>query len=139
MMGSARRSLGKEIGPGTVIAGWAMLCGLALLIDLAPMIIIICIVYSWKKNKKRKEEEAEPIVVYPLEHYAPEVVEGYDTTLESAGPVDVIEDAVSALRNLGTNKGIAEDAVRQAIEGGETTLERILTKALQLRRSNGRT
>ena len=138
----------KESSPATWVCGWFMLLGLAFLTKLALFMIGLYIIYRLLKagqiggQEKVQIEERKEAQKFPTsdprsvsEAYAKLILDNavqVQLVAESAIPNDIIEDAVSVLYNLGTNKGAARQAVMMAIEDGAITLEKIVTQSLRI-------
>ena len=128
------RGMGKETSPVTLVAGWFMLLGIAFIFKMLPLILLVCAIHyyckAWKKQTEslKCEYETEPIT-FNFDEYVPK--EAVVDVPESAVPNHIVEDAVSVLVNLRTNKTLAREAVEMAVENGATTIEEIIKQSLQ--------
>jgi hypothetical protein len=140
------RGISKESSPGTLVAGWFMLMGLAFVFNMLPLILGVFIIYSVCKNLPKSKAcpvQEQNVIVYDFDTFLAEeqskqVVS--ETVLSEpvkpSVPDNIIQDSVSVLVNLRTNKVLAKQAVDEAIENGATTIEEIIKQSLQLLNSH---
>lgn len=129
------RGMGKESGPGTLVGGWFMLLGLAFLFNILPLVVIVCIIYfigrRWVESIDPPTTEPE-VTVYDFDTYDVGELPTYvPEPTKPTVPDNIVEDAVSVLVNLRTNKGLAKEAVTLAVENGAETIEEIIKQSLQ--------
>jgi hypothetical protein len=132
----------EESSGSGLVFGWFLILGIAAILKILPLIIgLILLNYilkrydKFKTEKNKITEDEESIITYNFDDYSTGTemapVE-YKETVSKA----LIEDAISVLVNLRTNKGLAKQAVNEAVENGATTLEEIVKQSLQLLNSH---
>jgi hypothetical protein len=142
------RGMSKESSPATLVGGWFLLMGLAFIFKLLPLVLVVCIIYYCFKGKEKEKSTKHTIpeqnvIVYDFDTFLadelskPVVSESaLSEQAKPSVPDNIIEDSVSVLVNLRTNKGLAKQAVDEAIENGATTIEEIIKQSLQLLNSH---
>lgn len=127
----------NKSSPAALIAGLFALLGVSLLFNIAiiSFVVILCVIYhigkGWVESIGPPAKEPEAIV-YNLDNYDIGELPAYvPEPIKPTVPDNIIEDAVSVLVNLRTNKGLAKEAVTQAVENGAETIEEIIKQSLQ--------
>lgn len=119
---------GDQTSSSTMIFGWLVFVGIAFLLNTAPFIIGLALLYYLLKYLPKSSEPEKPI---PEEEEIPTYTWDDDTPyepliIEPLVSEETIADAISALQNLGSRKGDAKVAVEMAIENGAISLEDIV-------------
>ena len=129
------RGMGKESSPATLVAGWFMLMGIAFLFNMLPLVVIVYVIYYIGKGMQKPEKPpivGPNVIVYDFDTYDIGELPAYvPEPSKSTVPANIIEDAISVLVNLRTNKGLAKEAVEMAVENGAETIEEIIKQSLQ--------
>ena len=124
--------MGEETSSSTMVFGWLVFVGIAFLLNAAPFIIGLALLYYLlkylpKSSEPEKEIPEEEIPAYTWNDSVP-----YEPiNLEPAVSEEIIADAISALVNLGSRKGDAKVAVEMAVNNGAISLEDIVKQGLQ--------
>ena len=123
--------------PAVLIAGLFALTGFILFFGTVPLVEVV-LLYWWlkwepKSDKAKKATVVKPeIAVFNFDDYDVGELPAYvPEPIKPTVPDNIIEDAVSVLINLRTNKGLAKEAVTQAVENGAETIEEIVKQSLQ--------
>lgn len=124
--------MSKESTSGSLLFGWVVLLGIAFILKTIPIIVgiilLIGVIECFQKPEKENQPGQEEITTIPF------IINPANIPLTipepSVSSTDM-EDAISAIQNLGTRKGDATDAVKLAIEQGATSIEDMIKIGLR--------